>query len=44
MQHGGLKLLGMENAQNNLMRLKSIEDAVKLLKIILKNDENIKKV
>ncbi len=42
--HGGMNLLGEEDAWDNLMRIKSAEVAAELLEITLKNDENIKKV
>ncbi len=42
--HGGMNLLGEEDAWDNLMRIKSAEVAAELLEITLKNGENIKKV
>ncbi len=42
--HGGMNLLGEEDAWDNLMRIKSAKVAAELLEITLKNGENIKKV
>ncbi len=42
--HGGMNLLGEEDAWDNLMRIKSAEVAAELLEIVLKSNENIKKV
>lgn len=42
--HGGMNLLGEEDAWDNLMRIRSAEVAEELLELTLKNDENIKKV
>lgn len=42
--HGGMNLLGEEDAWDKLMRIKLAEVAAELLEITLKNGENIKKV
>ena len=40
--HGGMNLLGREDAWDNLMRIRSVQVAAELLEIALVNGEKIK--